>query len=814
MSDDPNFWDCIGRLDGSEDPPVSALVEAAFSTEEGAIDRALAAGTFAHAGSRPASALPPPMYLRSVKVKGFRGIGPEAVLELPVGPGLTIVTGRNGCGKSSFAEALELALTGENSRWSESARADELQGGWRNLHDGRGVRIDVDLCGEVGPSTLSLRWPDGATQPDAHTFSASLSGATVRSRRDLRWSQAVSTYKPILTYAGLGDLTAKKNAELYDQLQVMLGLDSLRAAVERLAGTRRQLESARKEADRGRAGFLSDLEPLADERATNVVAAVRRRPWDLDAVEALCDGDADESPEGVLLHDLERLVAPDAVALTSAAHALREHHEQWVATRGSQSGRSEALAQLLEQALAWHAGEPTPCPVCREGTLGPGWADTTRSQLAAVQQEATTARDAQGALATAMRRARDLLSAPPGCVLQARALLPDDPTHDLWLRFAAGRAIVDAREMADHLDAFAATLPAAAARLQSEARSLRAARNDEWRPVARRILAWLPVARSAVDAQAKVKVLKEAEALLVELGKQITIERFRPIEARTKQIWESLRQRSHVELQTVALEGGYRNTKRRVELSVRVDGQENVALGVMSQGELHSLALSLFLPRLTHDQSPFHFVVLDDPVQAMDPYKVDGLARVLEDAARTRQVVVFTHDSRLPEAIRRMGIEATVLSVERGAGSTVRVVPERDPVRAYLDEAYALSMAADRVGPKATARVVPGFCRGALEAFFRAAYRRRALTAGTSHAEVDARLAAARDTNQLAALGLFSDLDAGADVLPWIKKKAGAEGVEAYKACKAGAHQGWDHHHRARVRQTERLLVAMRNALR
>ncbi|WP_256668704.1 hypothetical protein, partial [Nocardia cyriacigeorgica] len=68
-----------------------------------------------------------------------------------------------------------------------------------------------------------------------------------------------------------------------------------------------------------------------------------------------------------------------------------------------------------------------------------------------------------------------------------------------------------------------------------------------------------------------------------------------------------------------------------------------------SQGELHALGLSLFLPRATVEDSPFRFVMIDDPVQAMDPAKVDGLARVLATVAWTRQVVVFTLPcSRMP----------------------------------------------------------------------------------------------------------------------------------------------------------------------
>ena len=57
-------------------------------------------------------------YIDAVRVQGFRGVGPSAELALSPGPGLTLVVGRNGSGKSSFAEALELLLTGDNQRWS------------------------------------------------------------------------------------------------------------------------------------------------------------------------------------------------------------------------------------------------------------------------------------------------------------------------------------------------------------------------------------------------------------------------------------------------------------------------------------------------------------------------------------------------------------------------------------------------------------------------------------------------------------------------------------------------------------------------
>ena len=82
--------------------------------------------------------------------------------------------------------------------------------------------------------------------------------------------------------------------------------------------------------------------------------------------------------------------------------------------------------------------------------------------------------------------------------------------------------------------------------------------------------------------------------------------------------------------------------------------------------------------------------MIDDPVQSMDPARVDGLARALEETARTRQVIVFTHDERLPEAVRRFGIKSTFLSVTRRPKSVVEVRTGLDPVRANIEDALAL----------------------------------------------------------------------------------------------------------------------------
>ena len=104
--------------------------------DDGAAKTATGTTAVAIATATAAAAAPPRIaFLRSLTVEGFRGIGPKATLDLTPGPGLTLVVGRNGCGKSSFAEALELLLTGETYRWKD--RSKVWKEGCRNLHHAR-----------------------------------------------------------------------------------------------------------------------------------------------------------------------------------------------------------------------------------------------------------------------------------------------------------------------------------------------------------------------------------------------------------------------------------------------------------------------------------------------------------------------------------------------------------------------------------------------------------------------------------------------------------------------------------------------------
>ena len=268
-----------------------------------------------------------------------------------------------------------------------------------------------------------------------------------------------------------------------------------------------------------------------------------------------------------------------------------------------------------------------------------------------------------------------------------------------------------------------------------------------------------------------------------------------------------LRQESNVELGPIRLEGA--STHRRLSLDVTVDGVACRALGVMSQGELHALGLALFLPRATSPESPFRFLLIDDPVQSMDPAKVDGLARVLSQLAQNRQVIVFTHDDRLAEAVRRLQLPATVWEVVRRERSVVELKKNDDPVLCYLDDARALARTRE-LPEEVRAVIVAGFCRSAIEAACHEAVRNRRLAAGSPHADVEHALALAHTLHQVAALALFDDASRGDQVVARLRDRYGQSAVSAFVAAKAGPHAAYQGNLAGFVEDTARLAERLR----
>ena len=105
-------------------------------------------------------------------------------------------------------------------------------------------------------------------------------------------------------------------------------------------------------------------------------------------------------------------------------------------------------------------------------------------------------------------------------------------------------------------------------------------------------------------------------------------------------------------------------------------------------------------------------------------------------------------------------------------------------------------------------RLVPGFCRAALEASFTQVVRRRGLAAGKSHDVIEDDLKNAGKTTALAALAFYGDKDRGGDVMGRLNQ-FGKWAGDAFRACKDGAHQATGGDLSLLINDTEKLALRM-----
>ena len=843
----------------------------------------------------------PPVYLQDITVSGFRGIGPKAKLEIPPGPGLTVVVGRNGSGKSSFAEGLEVLLTGKSYRWE--GKTVVWKKGWRNLHQDDNPKISArfQVEGKNRATVVERSW--SSPKLEAGKSSAQHPGEAVSDLQGIGWKEPLDLYRPLLSYKELG-IIENSPSSLYDTLSKVLGIGVLAQAMKTLANTRLARERLAKEVDEElKDNILPRLEQLEDPRATRVVEILkdiidtrltRKKPAKevdekraisiairarsgvripakeiaeetgfresddlideirkeepakevveasamlVDAREAdLADVEAREAypeedeqrinlsrigqrrvlykkqlmvdakqidllrleqlEEWILdsqsetttpYQDLQTLInikVPNQEQVIEMAEGLNKAYTEWSSLSGTEVENAEHLVKILNLALEhYDAHENKPCPVCGVGILDSSWRTSVEEQIKILKESSQNYRDAKNNLANVIEKVKSLVEPPQW---PDTTIIDIDSLVSIWDQWSS--LPKNKSDIPEHLLLLYSSVKDEADNVSEQASKMYSEQEKQWSSALSELLPWISKARKAMYGRTEIIDIKQAEENLKTVNEKIRNTRWSPIEEQALEIWKKLRLESNVDLRSVQLTGGRLN--RSVALGVEVDNIKTDALSVVSQGEINSMALSIFFPRVMLPASPFRFLVIDDPIQSMDPARVDGLARVFAKVAESRQLIVFTHDNRLPESLRHLDIQHHCLEVRRSVKSKVTIAEKRDPVIQYFFEARSILKDND-IQEDIARRVIPGFCRSGLEAACVEAVWRRWLGKGKKHQAIEQKLFEAKKLSQKASLALFDDVNKGGKVFGKISGKWEKRFAEAFKYTNKGTHNSY-----------------------
>ena len=126
--------------------------------------------------------------------------------------------------------------------------------------------------------------------------------------------------------------------------------------------------------------------------------------------------------------------------------------------------------------------------------------------------------------------------------------------------------------------------------------------------------------------------------------------------------------RMHLEKVTLRDLGGQKGQVRQIPALVGVRHKDGTARAVLSEGEQTVLGLAGFFTEAEFDTSK-SAVVFDDPVTSLDHVRRDKVADRLAQLAKSRQVIVFTHDvAFLTDLLKSAGsaeVKVTACTIQR-----------------------------------------------------------------------------------------------------------------------------------------------------
>jgi AAA domain-containing protein len=636
---------------------------------------------------------------------------------LSFGPGLNVVFGENGAGKSGYgrlarrvcraAEPGEVLHDVFDPGKAEAPQTAELA----LAVDGEERVEEIDLAAEP-PRILSAITAFDASCAD---FCITRSNTIEHTPRPLRLLKEL-----VEAQAELSEELAEQIDALRDALPELPepgdpAAAALLARVEAGEAGREEVEAFARltEAELAELGELEEAEAtIASDRSRELEAAARKRAAAVERLAAQLEdawGRLDDAALEEIAELRERLARASATVDQVAAEAFADQpqpgtggepwREMWEAARRFvEAGEGDFPGQ----------GDDATCPLCQQDLEAAARermrrfeafvSGNLREQLRLVDAALTEHLEALpdlGELAhtaeVAVAAAGEHLQAPADAALRALADRLAIVTGRSEPSLPTG---LDLKPLRDYVAVQVAEAEGFAVLRDERERERVAARLRELR-------ARQAVAAAGADVLAHLEGL-EAVAARKEarraLSTQAISHRIRELSrlAITDRLKEAL-EREIGELDPIAdrveLKASASRGKPAVQFKLRSEGREKVGK-VLSTGEQTALATAFFLAelRVAGERSA---ILLDDPVSSLDHQRREHVAtRLVEEAAR-RQVIVLTHDLvfvyYLQEKAEELGVELRGQALER-ARHSVGVVTSDLPweVRSPMDRARAL----------------------------------------------------------------------------------------------------------------------------
>jgi len=479
-----------------------------------------------------------------------------------------------------------------------------------------------------------------------------------------------------------------KKAERYDALATLMGfteqvnyMKSLRS-VQKQCGV--EAEKAQKARKRDAEAFLrvSGARQLTPDAMEEASAALTKK-YEIPPIRTLTDFTQAESKLECVLSSLREQNKSQLLVLVSnelkqlvPSKKIEVDLDLLVADlvrqRDSQSGSSDSLrVQLYETALRVvdHEGDDSRCPVCDEpysGSLHQHIRDSVQSLRIIAQQ----IQDFERMRAVLLEEHGAIQKWPDALTTHAAALqietieleLAHEEYNRVIKRFSpvlSGHVIdidpVEVRELAIEYKGAVVHLNARIAAVQNRLDVKQTLpENDRAKSVAADLMhirecsaALRVVSLSHARATRLATTHKEFSELVDEFVGECTDDvkaRFGKISDLVSDFFTTLERDSPLlGVPTIKIS---EDAERAVTLEVEFDGSPiSPAYKYLSESQLNSFGLSVFLACVRTFNSGFPFIILDDVVNSLDGHKRPKLIEILRDRFPDFQVVLMTHDS-------------------------------------------------------------------------------------------------------------------------------------------------------------------------